>query len=202
MLKLAGAASLTAIASAVSLDGTNAAARKRGRGVACSKNADCLSGVRDPKDRTGHRTCGCAAGWTRCGNGCVDLENDPNHCGACSQTCRAVEGQSAICSGGTCLCADCGGSACPPGYCGLDGCLCTYLTQNRLLCAGVVFLVSDGPVCSVDGDCPGRAFRQAFRRSPWRVYQMERARVIFACGAPLTPSSRPDRSACAFSPAM
>src|SRR5271156_4303382 len=40
----------------------------------------------------------CATGWTQCGLACVDIENDPDNCGACGHVCPP----GVACSGGVC----------------------------------------------------------------------------------------------------
>src|SRR5688572_21408831 len=55
----------------------------------------------------------CPSNETMCsGAGCVDLSNNPEHCGRCGQTCTA----SQVCDNGVC--------ACPSGMvpCGISGC--------------------------------------------------------------------------------
>jgi hypothetical protein len=42
----------------------------------------------------------CAA--TLCGTACVDLQTDPNHCGACDMRCPTIPNSVATCTGGTC----------------------------------------------------------------------------------------------------
>jgi hypothetical protein len=44
--------------------------------------------------------CACISGMTRCNGACVDLKNDPTHCGACDAGC-AVGGS---CANGACQC--------------------------------------------------------------------------------------------------
>lgn len=68
----------------------------------------------------------CTSGRSCCGNGCVNLQNDPHNCGSCGKRC---EGALAYCGDGTCqvppcgplteLCAPssicCGNTCCPVG---------------------------------------------------------------------------------------
>jgi hypothetical protein len=44
----------------------------------------------------------CGGGLTECGLSCVDLENDPQHCGSCSNACAASGGQTPTCVLGSC----------------------------------------------------------------------------------------------------
>jgi len=39
----------------------------------------------------------CETGYTRCGNACVDLKSDPQHCGSCARVCP-----SGVCHNGIC----------------------------------------------------------------------------------------------------
>jgi hypothetical protein len=53
--------------------------------------------------------CVCPEGTVDCGGECVDLDTDPQHCGACPNACEPTQS----CVGGACACAlgtiDCGG---------------------------------------------------------------------------------------------
>jgi hypothetical protein len=57
----------------------------------------------------------CAAGETRCGSRCADLQSDPSDCGACGRSC-VVTNASAACVAGSC---DVG--TCDAGYLDCDG---------------------------------------------------------------------------------
>ena len=89
-----------------------------------------------PKDAIVIDAFDCNPPLTKCGSICVDLQNDPNHCGGCTNACASVDGGvatciasmcSVTCSGGLTLCNDacvdtqtdpndCGGCGqpCPP----------------------------------------------------------------------------------------
>lgn len=76
---------------------------------------------------------GCACGLTMCNGACVDLANDPNHCGSCPNGCA----HSAYCAAGSCTCRPtytaCGSScvqlASDPDRCG--GCAATPCTAGQ-----------------------------------------------------------------------
>jgi hypothetical protein len=44
----------------------------------------------------------CVGGTTKCGTICTNLQNDPNHCGACNTACTKNANQSAFCLAGVC----------------------------------------------------------------------------------------------------
>jgi len=76
-------------------------------------------------------SCGieCLGGSTKCGNFCVDTNNDPSNCGTCSNTCASGE----VCSSGSCL------LQCPAGQTNCSG-TCTntdYDPNNCGSCANV-----------------------------------------------------------------
>jgi hypothetical protein len=85
---------------------------------------------------------GCEAGFTDCDGVCVDLETDPEHCGACENSCP-----DALHATGTCASESCG-LRCDPGWVDVDpdpGCdlECTPSTPAVEDCDGV------------DDDCNG-----------------------------------------------
>jgi len=87
---------------------------------------------------------GCPEDFGRCGGACVDLDTDPEHCGACGSTC----GAGRVCAGGVCACAsdpECAGVA------GLDvrccGGACTDVVGNSLNCGGCDFVCGSGSLC-------------------------------------------------------
>jgi hypothetical protein len=55
---------------------------------------------------------GCACGLTACATGCFDLDNDPDHCGHCTQTCAHYQ----FCHRGSCECLP-GFTLCTDGAC-------------------------------------------------------------------------------------
>lgn len=170
---LAGGA-MAAVAAFLGRDEASAAARKRDFGQICSKGADCLSGTCSPKDATGRRRCDCPAPLVACNGGCVDPLNDPNNCGGCGQLCRAVEGQPAACSAGTCTCVDCPSSS---------DCICISDIDGRLLCVGVAFIYAGGSLCAADADCPDPDLPSTFPPYAIRCVQGNICAAITACGA-------------------
>lgn len=70
-------------------------------GVICREHANCCSRECGAKDRSGRRICtkACDAGLTNCApDGCVDLQTDPQHCGACGNLAETDRGE-ACCHG-------------------------------------------------------------------------------------------------------
>jgi hypothetical protein len=141
---LAGGA-LGAFATAVGLDHASAAARCRGQGVVCSKNADCCSSACLPKDRTGRRYC------AECGS--------DNDCPGSTDPC-----QSATCTANVCgftvnvgaICND--GDVCTTGdVCQADGsCLGTAIACSVPNACYTSTCQSDTGACSdatYDGSC-------------------------------------------------
>jgi hypothetical protein len=89
----------------------------------------------------------CDAGWTYCPEGgCVDLQSDPYHCGACGNPC-ASELASVVCRGGECVRENC-----PPGltHC-TDIDICRDLTHDPDHCGACGFACASG-VC-IGGFC-------------------------------------------------
>jgi hypothetical protein len=68
--------------------------------TSCTSPADCVTGA---VCVSGGVCTPCATGETVCGNTCVNLKTDNNHCGSCSAT---PCGAGRQCSGGACLLAD------------------------------------------------------------------------------------------------
>ena len=64
-------------------------------------------------------TCGfgCNAGFTKCGNNCFDLKNDPDHCGKCDNQCDGAPNNGIdTCANGQCgFDCDEGFTTCAPG---------------------------------------------------------------------------------------
>jgi hypothetical protein len=58
-------------------------------GRKCDKNKDCCNGARCKGGKNGK--CRCKGGFTKCGNDCVNLDNNENHCGACNIACGPGE---------------------------------------------------------------------------------------------------------------
>ncbi len=128
---------------------------------------------------------GCPCGLTDCGGTCVDLANDPDHCGTCTRSCQ----HWAYCAAGACTCLPtftacgpsclplasdpdhCGGcnatpcgagtkceqSTCGTGACGagLTPCDVSGRTSCVDLAAGVPYCGACGVVCAPDEVCAG-----------------------------------------------
>lgn len=101
---------------------------------ACNSNSDCVSGfhcqasacVRDGVDAGFEADpCGCVAPESCCEGSCVNLKQDPDHCGSCEKDCKHT-----ACSNGNCT------AQCATGF--------SDCNNN---------LISDG--CEVEGEtCP------------------------------------------------
>gem|GEM_PF-2567862 len=87
----------------------------------------------------------CPTGRTRCGDTCVDLANDPSHCGECHNAC----GPAGQCFVGGCV-VDAGG--CPTGR-SLCGEMCTDTATDPLNCGECGNACGDGFGTCVGGGC-------------------------------------------------
>jgi hypothetical protein len=112
-------------------------------------------------------SCGicCPIGQFNCFGTCVNLNNDPENCGTCGNSCLMGEG----CIGGQCFCpsgALCGGQCCAAGQTCFNGCCATNTggltltsSNNYLLNSGcqhiqdlsVFFLVTEEMIATVTG---------------------------------------------------
>jgi hypothetical protein len=57
----------------------------------CVRNSNCCSNnciTSRAVRRTERNRCGCPIGMTRCGDACLDTQNDQNNCGACGNVCE------------------------------------------------------------------------------------------------------------------
>ena len=101
--------------------------------------------------------CICRPGFERCAGMCVELDSDPEHCGACSDPCEAMQ----VCDRGECSdqgCAEEEASACEgacveldsnPGHCGACGQACL----GDELCVGGQCLGYVFADCELDSEC-------------------------------------------------
>jgi hypothetical protein len=86
----------------------------------------------------------CPAGFTRCGDRCVDLDADPSNCGTCGTDCsQHGEVSYSHCIEGTC--------ACPASYDVCDG-RCTDVRSEPHHCSGCDLWCTEGQEC-VDSTC-------------------------------------------------
>jgi hypothetical protein len=100
----------------------------------------------------------CSPGYMDCdgnpANGCeVNVANDPNHCGTCTNVCSVVNGTPA-CSGGTCTVGGCGVNFSDCNHNPADGCE-TNTSANPLNCGAcnhMCFTVNATPGC-MSGNC-------------------------------------------------
>jgi hypothetical protein len=144
-------------------------------GAACSALSVCTQGACYQPD-AGADADVCPAGTQRCGGACVNVQTDPQHCGACETACPAP----ALCQKAVCLDDQhCGsgetqcGNACVdlnthPAHCGACNQPCALgttcanavckpgCTQDLLACAGkCVDPMNDPQYCGASGDCVG-----------------------------------------------
>lgn len=141
-------------------------------GRKCDRNSDCCAHATCKQDK-----CACKNGFDECGNDCVKLDNDEDHCGQCGNRCQAGE----TCQDGDCV-GPCGGLTCdstqecvddtcttPPGGCapGADDCAsntdvpcgdqpncsCNQTTEGVTVCAGPPIPGVSCGSCATSADC-------------------------------------------------
>jgi len=127
-------------------------------GMTCTPGGQCIQGD-------------CPAGFSRCGDDCVDSNSDLGHCGVCNRAC----GPDQVCNSGTCedLPVTCPVQGCPPGsYCDLNqnmcvpgclddsGCVFGYICENRACVLGC----RDDTGCSSGEICLGQACIEGCRQ--------------------------------------
>lgn len=84
------------------------------------------SSAMDAADVTLDASVSCTAPQIRCGLLCVDLAQDPSHCGGCDRICASVDGGMPRCEQGTCV------RACPDGEVWMNG-MCRVIPASRLV---------------------------------------------------------------------
>lgn len=119
-------------------------------GVSCGGGEACRGGVCIPAP-----TCvcppsnGCDAGLTACNGACVDLQTDPQHCGACNTACATGD----TCSGGTCQAS----TGCPSGTTLCNG-VCVNLATDVNHCGACNTACPPNATCNAgvcqSGTCP------------------------------------------------
>jgi hypothetical protein len=130
-------AALAAAAASLGRRNAEAAARCRGDGGVCTRNADCCGGYCAPKDKTGRRYCAPQ---------CLSVQDCPPGPGPC---------QPAFCDGGIC------GIASPPDYasdlsnCGGCGTVCPTPPSNGYAtgASGACGIVCDEPLVNCGAVC-------------------------------------------------
>jgi hypothetical protein len=70
-------------------------------GRECRRDSQCCS--RNCVRRGDEKVCACPEGKSRCGDRCVNLDRNENHCGSCGNRCP----EGSECVGGTCDAAPC-----------------------------------------------------------------------------------------------
>jgi hypothetical protein len=103
--------------------------------MTCAADQYCISGE-----------CACRPGLTDVGGSCVDLQTDPDNCGAAANACT---GATPDCADGTCV------SGCPGGTESCGG-ACVDLSSNPLHCDSCDSGCGTDEICA-NGDC--REFR-------------------------------------------
>jgi hypothetical protein len=116
--------------------------------VCCAVGQSCVNG--QCGSGTGGSTTNCAAGQTLCGSTCVNLQNDPNHCGSCGHACPS--GQS--CAGGQCA------TGCAVGLTACNG-VCVNLQTDPGNCGFCRRVCTVSETC-VNGNCVCPADRPDF----------------------------------------
>jgi hypothetical protein len=113
----------------------------------------------------------CDAGMEACGTSCMDVANDPAHCGSCGTSCPSgascsqgactCEGVEQLCPAGCAVlasdplnCGSCGTSCAAGASCQDGGCACP---SNEVVCGDTCVSLSDERHCGTcDNDCgPG-----------------------------------------------
>ena len=109
--------------------------------------ADASGGDAQPKDAGGKDAivpgdAGCPGTTKLCGAICVDVQNDPEHCGTCQNVCPAPDGGVATCAAGVCdfSCGDGGLSKC--------GAACVDEKSDPLNCGACGASCDGGACCS------------------------------------------------------
>jgi hypothetical protein len=133
----------------------------REAGCRCDEGGCPPDFVQDPETCA----CVCREGLTRCGEGCVDLLTDPDHCGGCGAICASGE-----CINGACSCAgptfgcaapdECCSGTCCEGVCCGAGEACGKGRCNPAACpecqepqvCGVLYHDKTSGCCLRDGD--------------------------------------------------
>jgi Stigma-specific protein, Stig1 len=118
-------------------------------GRECRRDSQCCS--RNCVRRGDDKVCACPEGKSRCGDRCVNLKRNENHCGECFNRCdEGVECVEGVCGGGRPICTP----SCEPCFCaGLPDGTGTFCVD----CAGECVVVEvcadcppDRPVCFFD----------------------------------------------------
>ena len=68
-------------------------------GSVCNENGQCVSGCTESQPCTGGLAC--------CDGGCIDLQTNPDSCGACDAPCPKIAGAAETCVGGMCQMGAC-----------------------------------------------------------------------------------------------
>ena len=172
----------------------------RSAGQACTRNKQCCSDACDTRrsaPSNQRNKCYCPNGRTDCGNACVDLTSDENHCGACGIACGGGE----TCCNGTCRdldadrdnCGTCGkrctnaAHICDEGGC-VDPCAGSgakgYIDIDGELYTGFKdsdpwgIACSSNDVCEADDRCSGDPENPCSSRK--RICERGKTKTIYA----------------------
>ena len=102
-------------------------------------------------------TSSCVPPFVQCGPLCVDTQNDPNHCGGCTNVCPNADGGVATCNGGMC------GITCPPNEKICNG-VCTDVMSDPSNCGGCNNPCPPQSTCS-GGICGGTTTGSTYTES-------------------------------------
>jgi hypothetical protein len=107
----------------------------------CLAPEACQCAACDPDRETCEAgACVCRPGLTRCGDACVDLRSDPEHCSDCDDSCNGGVCQSSTCREG-----------CFPEHADCDG-ACVLTKEDSLHCGDCATLCAADEVC-LAGTC-------------------------------------------------
>ncbi len=103
--------------------------------IACKASTEICNGLDDDCDGVIDNGCQCAVGTVRCGDACVSLTTDVNHCGACGLKCP----QGKSCENGSCFECAAGGTVCAGA--------CVILTKDLNHCGACGNSCRNGRIC-------------------------------------------------------
>lgn len=120
----------------------NVASRRRALGLLAAGGLAALGGVAGADAKSTKKKKKCKHGHKLCSGVCVNVRNDPKHCGSCNHACAPNE----TCKAGSCVCVpQCTGKTCGP-----DGCSGSCGTCAGPVCQGTTLTTQscDAGVCT------------------------------------------------------